>query len=144
MNNRLAPPPAIASRGSTITSPISFSPACLSDQLKINSKVFRRQLLSKLPPLESERLDYSNDIAVLTGHITFIRDDMGLTLEKVGKEVLGSAVKVVIGKDSTLVVTDGSTQRAVEKQVAQWKRSLEEYSEEKFKKKILNGWHKAG
>ncbi|URE41083.1 ruBisCO large subunit-binding protein subunit beta [Musa troglodytarum] len=68
---------------------------------------------------------------------TVIRDDMGLTLEKVGKEVLGSAVKVIIGKDSTLIVTDGSTQRAVEKQVAQI-RSLEQYSEEKFQKKILN------
>ncbi|URE41085.1 ruBisCO large subunit-binding protein subunit beta [Musa troglodytarum] len=56
---------------------------------------------------------------------------------KVGKEVLGSAVKVIIGKDSTLIVTDGSTQRAVEKQVAQI-RSLEQYSEEKFQKKILN------
>lgn len=50
---------------------------------------------------------------------------MGLTLEKVGKEVLGSAAKVVITKDSTLVVTDGSTQNAVEKRVAQL-RSLAE------------------
>lgn len=50
---------------------------------------------------------------------------MGLTLDTVGKEVLGSAVKVIIGKDSTLIVTDGSTQRAVEKRVAQI-RSLEQ------------------
>ncbi|CAL9204865.1 unnamed protein product, partial [Musa hybrid cultivar] len=101
LNKRLVPPPAIASRGSTITSSLSPSPTRLLDQLKIN------------------------DIAVLTGASTVSRDDMGLTLEKVGKEVLGSAVKVVIGKDSALVVTDGSTQHAVEKQVALWKRSLE-------------------
>lgn len=50
---------------------------------------------------------------------------MGLTLEKVGKEVLGCAAKVVVTKDSTLVVTDGSTQNAVEKRVAQL-RSLAE------------------
>lgn len=50
---------------------------------------------------------------------------MGLTLEKVGKEVLGCADKVVVTKDSTLVVTDGSTQNAVEKRVAQL-RSLAE------------------
>ncbi|RRT54964.1 hypothetical protein B296_00036257 [Ensete ventricosum] len=78
----------------------------------------------KAPSFGERKTDYLNDIAVLTGGIV-IRDDMGLTLEKVGKEVLGSAVKVVIGKDSTLIVTDGSTQRAVEKQVAQI-RSLEE------------------
>lgn len=50
---------------------------------------------------------------------------MGLTLEKAGKEVLGSAVKVVITKDSTLIVTDGSTQYAVEKRVAQLKNLVE-------------------
>ncbi|CAL9208275.1 unnamed protein product, partial [Musa hybrid cultivar] len=80
----------------------------------------------KAPSFGERKTDYLNGIAILTGASTVSRDDMGLTLEKVGKEVLGSAVKVVIGKDSTLVVTDGSTQRAVEKQVAQWKRSLEE------------------
>lgn len=50
---------------------------------------------------------------------TVVRDELGLTLEKAGKEVLGSAVKVVITKDSTLIVTDGSTQNAVNKRVAQ-------------------------
>lgn len=66
-----------------------------------------------------------------------IRDEMGLTLEKAGKEVLGSAMKVVITKDSTLIVTDGSTQHAVEKRVTQI-QSLVENSEENFKKKILS------
>ena len=50
---------------------------------------------------------------------TVIRDEMGLSLEKAGKEVLGSATKVVITKDSTLIVTDGSTCEAVEKRVSQ-------------------------
>lgn len=50
---------------------------------------------------------------------------MGLTLEKAGKEVLGSAVKVVITKDSTLIVTDGSTQNAVNKRVAQIQNLVE-------------------
>lgn len=50
---------------------------------------------------------------------TVISDEMGLTLEKAGKEVLGTATKVVITKDSTLIVTDGSTQPAVEKRVSQ-------------------------
>ncbi|CAL5407512.1 unnamed protein product [Camellia sinensis] len=56
---------------------------------------------------------------------TVIRDDMGLTLEKAGKEVLGTATKVVIPKDSTLIVTDGSTQAAVKKRVSQIQKLVE-------------------
>lgn len=68
---------------------------------------------------------------------TVIRDDMGLTLEKASKDVLGSATKVVITKNSTLIVTDGSTRAAVEKRVYQLRR-LVENTEENFQKKILN------
>lgn len=50
---------------------------------------------------------------------TVIRDEMGFTLEKAGKEVLGTSTKVVITKDSTLIVTDGSTQPAVKQRVSQ-------------------------
>lgn len=46
---------------------------------------------------------------------------MGLTLEKAQKEMLGTTTKVVITKDSTLIVTDGSTQAAVKKRVLQIK-----------------------
>lgn len=44
---------------------------------------------------------------------------MGFSLEKAGNEVLGSATKIVITKDTTLIVTDGSTREAVEKRVSQ-------------------------
>ena len=50
---------------------------------------------------------------------------MAYSLEKAGKEVLGSASKVVIRKDSTLIVTDGSTCHAVEKRVAMIKGQIE-------------------
>ncbi|XP_020083580.1 ruBisCO large subunit-binding protein subunit beta, chloroplastic-like isoform X2 [Ananas comosus] len=90
----------------------------------------------KAPAFGQRKSDYLDDIAVLTGG-KVVRDEMGLTLEKVGKEVLGCAAKVVVTKDSTLVVTDRSTQNAVEKRVVQL-RSLAENSDEKFKKKILN------
>lgn len=50
---------------------------------------------------------------------------MGLTLDKAGKEVLGTAVKVVITKDSTLIVTDGSTRAAVEKRASQLRKLVE-------------------
>lgn len=56
---------------------------------------------------------------------TVIRDDMGLTLEKVHKDMLGSASKVVVTKDSTLMVTDGRTQEAVKVRVSQIQRLVE-------------------
>ncbi|KAK0574692.1 hypothetical protein LWI29_027527 [Acer saccharum] len=61
---------------------------------------------------------------------TVIRNEMGLTLDKAGKEVLGTAVKLVITKDSTLIVTDGSTRAAVDRPGTN--------PEEKFQKKILS------
>jgi chaperonin GroEL len=50
---------------------------------------------------------------------------MGLTLERARKEHLGSAIKVVITKDSTIIVTDGSTQNAVKKRIASLTRLVE-------------------
>lgn len=50
---------------------------------------------------------------------------MGLTLDKAGSEVLGLASKVVLTKDSTTIVGDGSTQEAVNKRVAQIKNLIE-------------------
>ncbi|XP_015967535.1 chaperonin 60 subunit beta 4, chloroplastic [Arachis duranensis] len=90
----------------------------------------------KAPAFGERKTHYLEDIAILTGG-TVIREDMGLTLEKASKDVLGSATKVVITKNSTLIVTDGSTRSAVEKRVDQI-RSLVENTEENFQKKILS------
>lgn len=54
-----------------------------------------------------------------------IREEIGLTLDKADKEVLGHAAKVVLTKDTTTIVGDGSTQEAVNKRVAQIKNLIE-------------------
>ncbi|CAN1297753.1 Chaperonin 60 subunit beta 4, chloroplastic [Linum perenne] len=90
----------------------------------------------KAPAFGVLKSHYLDDIAVLTGG-TVIRDDAGLTLEKAGKEVLGTATKVLITKDSTLIVTDGSNQAAVDTRVSQL-RNLVENTVEKSDKKTLN------
>ncbi|XP_016553283.1 chaperonin 60 subunit beta 4, chloroplastic isoform X3 [Capsicum annuum] len=90
----------------------------------------------KAPSFGERKSHCLDDIAILTGG-TVIRDDMGLTLENAHKDLLGSASKVVITKDSTLIVTDGSTRTAVSKRVTQI-QNLVENTEEKFQKKILN------
>lgn len=56
---------------------------------------------------------------------TVIREESGLTLEKATKDMLGSATKVVISKNSTLIVTDGSTRAAVEKRVSEIRALVE-------------------
>ncbi|RZC94166.1 hypothetical protein C5167_021412 [Papaver somniferum] len=50
---------------------------------------------------------------------TVVRDEVGLVLKDVGKEVLGNAIKVVVTKDPTMIVSDGSNQSAVNERVAQ-------------------------
>lgn len=50
---------------------------------------------------------------------TVIREEVGLSLDKADKEVLGHAAKVVLTKDTTTIVGDGSTQESVNRRVAQ-------------------------
>ncbi|KAM3367648.1 hypothetical protein ACQJBY_016296 [Aegilops geniculata] len=89
----------------------------------------------KAPSFGEQKTQCLEDIAIITGG-TVVRDDMGHTLEEAGKEFLGSASKVIVKKDSTLIVTDGSTLHAVEKRVAQIKGQVEN-SKERYQKKIL-------
>jgi chaperonin GroEL (HSP60 family) len=56
---------------------------------------------------------------------TVIREEIGLSLDKADAEVLGTAAKVVITKDSTTIVGDGSTQEEVTKRVTQIKNQIE-------------------
>ena len=66
-----------------------------------------------------------------------VRDEAGLALDKAGSEVLGTVTKVVLNKDSTTLVGDGSTQEAINKRVAQIK-SLIEVTEQVYEKEKLN------
>lgn len=56
---------------------------------------------------------------------TVVREEVGLALDKVGREVLGTAAKIEISKDNTTIVGDGSTEEAVRQRVAQIKRQME-------------------
>ncbi|KAF3964816.1 hypothetical protein CMV_010932, partial [Castanea mollissima] len=78
----------------------------------------------KAPGFGERKSQYLDDIAILTGG-TVIREEVGLTLDKAEKEVLGHASKVVLTKDTTTIVGDGSTQEAVNKRVAQIRNLIE-------------------
>ncbi|MCO5613520.1 hypothetical protein L7F22_067797 [Adiantum nelumboides] len=93
----------------------------------------------KAPGFGERKSQYLDDIAILTGG-TVVRDEMGMSLDKVGSEVLGTASKVVLGKDFTTIVGDGSTQEEVSKRVAQIRNLIEvaeqDYEKEKFNERI--------
>ncbi|PWA82015.1 Chaperonin Cpn60 [Artemisia annua] len=56
---------------------------------------------------------------------TVIREEVGLTLKNAGSDVLGLAAKVVLTKDTTTIVGDGSTQELINKWVAQIRNLIE-------------------
>ncbi|KAI6685644.1 hypothetical protein NL676_031557 [Syzygium grande] len=84
----------------------------------------------KAPGFGERKSQYLDDIAILTGG-TVIREEVGLTLDKADKEVLGHASKVVLTKDTSTIVGDGSTQEAVTKRAAE-----QEYEKEKLNERI--------
>lgn len=93
----------------------------------------------KAPGFGDRRQQYMDDIAILTGG-TVIRDEVGLSLDKVGKEVLGHAAKIVLTKETATIVGDGSTQEAVVKRIAQIKKLVEDvdsnYEKDKLNERI--------
>lgn len=44
---------------------------------------------------------------------------MGVTLESVTMDMLGTCERVVVGKESTTIVTDGQQSEAIAKRIAQ-------------------------
>ncbi|XP_010671843.2 ruBisCO large subunit-binding protein subunit beta, chloroplastic [Beta vulgaris subsp. vulgaris] len=90
----------------------------------------------KAPGFGERKSQYLDDIAILTGG-TVIREEVGLSLDKAGKEVLGHAAKIVLTKDSSTIVGDGSTQEAVSKRVGQIKNQIE-VAEQEYEKEKLN------
>ncbi|KAG2294792.1 hypothetical protein Bca52824_041461 [Brassica carinata] len=68
---------------------------------------------------------------------TVIREEVGLSLDKAGKEVLGTTSKVVLTKEMTTIVGDGSPQEAVNKRVVQIKNLIEQ-AEQEYEKEKLN------
>ena len=69
------------------------------------------------PGFGDRRKQYLEDIAILTGG-QVITEDAGLSLETVTLDLLGTARKIVISKDSTTIITEG-TEKSVEKRCEQ-------------------------
>jgi chaperonin GroEL len=78
----------------------------------------------KAPAFGDRRKAILEDIAILTG-AQVVAAEVGLKLDQVGLDVLGSARRVVVTKDNTTIVDGGGEHAAVADRVAQLKREVE-------------------
>jgi chaperonin GroEL len=78
----------------------------------------------KAPGFGDRRKAMLQDLAVLTG-AEVVSPEVGLKLDQVGLEVLGTARRVVVTKDDTTVVDGGGSQADVDGRVAQIKAEIE-------------------
>lgn len=89
----------------------------------------------KAPGFGDRRKAMLQDIAVLTG-ATVISEEVGLSLESVTVEHLGSAKRVVVGKDATTIVDGAGDDKAIKARIAQLKKEIENSSSDYDKEKL--------
>lgn len=78
----------------------------------------------KAPGFGDRRKAMLEDMAILTG-AQVVTPDVGLKLDQVGLEVLGTARRIVVTKDDTTVVDGNGERDAVEARMAQLKSEIE-------------------
>ena len=78
----------------------------------------------KAPAFGDRRKAILQDIAILTG-AQVVSPEVGLKLDQVGLDVLGSARRIVVTKDNTTLVDGGGDSGAVEDRVSQIKREID-------------------
>ena len=93
----------------------------------------------KAPGFGDRRKAMLQDIAILTGG-QVISEDLGMKLENVGMDMLGSARKVSINKDDTTIVDGAGEKAEIEARVAQIRSQIEEttsdYDREKLQERL--------
>jgi chaperonin GroEL len=89
----------------------------------------------KAPAFGDRRKAILEDIAILTG-AQVVSADVGLKIDQVGLEVLGSARRVVSTKDNTTIVDGGGDATAVNDRVGQIKREIENSDSDWDKEKL--------
>jgi len=93
----------------------------------------------KAPGFGDRRAAMMQDIATLTAG-TVISEEVGLTLEGVTLEHLGTAKRVVVEKDNTIIIDGDGNSADIEGRVTQIKQQVEttasEYDQEKLKERL--------
>ena len=93
----------------------------------------------KAPGFGERRKAMLEDIAILTGG-RVISEDLGIKLENVTLNDLGTAKKIIIDKDNTTIVEGGGSKEALEARVKQIRIQIEEttsdYDREKLQERL--------
>ncbi len=93
----------------------------------------------KAPGFGDRRKAMLQDIAILTGG-QVISDDLGMKLENVTLDMLGSAKKVIIKKDDTTIIDGAGVKAEIEARVSQIRAQIEEttsdYDKEKLQERV--------
>lgn len=95
----------------------------------------------KAPGFGNRRREYTQDIAIATG-ASFVAEELGITLDSVTMDMLGTADRIVIAKEQTTIVTDGKQQEAIDARIAQLRREADnaetDYDAEKCRERIAS------
>jgi chaperonin GroEL len=93
----------------------------------------------KAPGFGDRRKAMLEDIAVLTGG-TVISEEKGYKLENTELEHLGSAEKITVDKDNTIIVNGGGDSKMIEARISQIKSQIEtttsDYDREKLQERL--------
>ena len=93
----------------------------------------------KAPGFGDRRKAILEDIAVLTGS-TVISEEVGLSLEGVTEEHLGTAKRIEIGKDNTTVIDGAGAKNKIKARIGQIKTQIEvtssDYDREKLQERL--------
>jgi chaperonin GroEL len=93
----------------------------------------------KAPGFGERRKAMLGDIAVLTGG-EVVSEELGLKLEMVGLDTLGSARRIVVNKDTTTIVDGAGDHSAIEDRVRQLKAEIEatdsDWDREKLQERV--------
>lgn len=92
----------------------------------------------KAPEFGDRRKAVLQDIAILTG-AQVITEDQGMTFENVELDVVGSARRVIVGKDNTTIIEGAGSAAAVKERISQITAHIgattSEYERENFEKR---------
>ncbi len=93
----------------------------------------------KAPGFGDRRKAMLGDMAIVTGG-TVISEDLGLKLENLKVEQLGTAKQVKINKDSTTLIQGAGQRSEIQRRIDQLRRQIEEteseYDKEKFQERL--------
>nr|WP_321441421.1 chaperonin GroEL [uncultured Hyphomonas sp.] len=89
----------------------------------------------KAPGFGDRRKAMLQDIAVLTGG-QVISEDLGIKLENVGMEMLGTAKRITIDKDNTTIVDGAGKKKEIEARVSQIRKQIDDTSSDYDREKL--------